>query len=328
MSEVLILLYHRVANLSSDPQLLSVTPEHFAEHLEIVRKKFSPIPLLGLNRALRDGDLPHPPVVITFDDGYADNLCHAKPILERYDIPATVFVTAGYIGSVREFWWDELERVLLQPGPLPETLRLNVNGSTLEWVLGHVVQHDEAAHPRGRAWNVELADNPTPRHELYRSLCQILRPLPESKRCQALDSLLAWAGLKRAGRLTHRALSAEEVLRLAEGGLVEVGSHTVTHAVLSALSIEEQRAEVKGSKITLEKLLGHPVTSFAYPFGSRSDYSAETVAIVHQAGFQLACSNFPGTAWRRSDRFQLPRLLVRDWDGEVFERRLRRWLGG
>ena len=321
-----VLVYHRVAELSSDPQLLAVKPRHFTEHLEIVKKKCSPLSLKGLVSAFQQKTLPRHPVVITFDDGYADNFSGAKPLLERYAVPATVFVTAGYVGSGREFWWDELERLILEPAQLPATLQLDkLNGGSFTWELGTENLYKVDAH---RSWNVQLSANPTPRHVLYRSLCELLRPLSEEKRRAVLAELQSWAKAGSRGRSTHLPLTTEELARLDHGELVEVGAHTCTHALLSSLPKAAQQAEIQGSKIALEEILGHSVASFAYPFGARSDYNAETVAAVRQAGFARACANFPGTVWRRSDHFQLPRLLVRDWDGETFERWLSGWVDG
>ncbi len=86
----LILLYHRVTDVDSDPWSLCVTPDHFAEHLEVLRKYTHPMRLQQLAQGLYRRQRAGRPVAITFDDGYADNLQNAKPLLERYDIPATV----------------------------------------------------------------------------------------------------------------------------------------------------------------------------------------------------------------------------------------------
>ena len=101
-------MYHRVTELERDPFRLAVTPERFDEQLEQIRSRFEVLRLSELARAIEAGELPRRAVVVTFDDGYRDNLLNAKPLLERYEIPATVFVTAGQIGSDRDFWWDEL----------------------------------------------------------------------------------------------------------------------------------------------------------------------------------------------------------------------------
>ena len=164
----LILLYHRVINLASDPQLLCVTPKHFAEHLDILKKYARPVGLQSLNRSLQNEDLVSRSVVVTFDDGYADNLQNAKPLLERFDIPATVFVASGYVGSDHEFWWDELERLSLHPGTLPEPLRLSMNGNAYQWELKEGACYRDSDFQHYRSWNVLEKENPTSRQDLYR----------------------------------------------------------------------------------------------------------------------------------------------------------------
>jgi peptidoglycan/xylan/chitin deacetylase (PgdA/CDA1 family) len=321
----LILLYHRVAVSSPDPQLLCVTPAHFGEHLEVLRKYGDPIALRSLLPALQNGQCPRRAIGVTFDDGYVDNLHHAKPLLERYDVPATVFVTSGYVGSEKEFWYDDLERLLLQPGILPKTLRLNVNGTLHQWQLNGAVHYDKDSYCSYAGWNISRQDNPTQRHELYRSLFQTLLPLPDKQRRKLVDDLLIAAGVETSGRPTHRILSPEEMIQLTEGELVEVGSHTVSHPILSTLPTAAQAAEISQSKARLEEILGDRVSSFAYPYGGRSHYTDETVAAVRQAGFECACAAFPGIVRQAAERWQLPRFVVRDWDGEEFAHRLSQW---
>lgn len=324
-SRVVILLYHRVLEATSDPQLLCITPRHFAEHLEYLRHRYCVLSLRELGGVLKEGGrLPKRAVVVTFDDGYADNLWNARPLLARFEIPATVFVTAGYVGKEREFWWDAVERLVLHPGRLPTMLRLAINGATHRWHLGEAAEYSPQDRKRYGRWHVLEKHDPTPRHRLYRELCRLLGPLSEKERSQVLGGLESWAGVDGQARPEYRALSADELVRLSQDGLVEIGAHTMTHAVLSALPVEEQRWEIQSVKQELEAILGRPVVHFAYPYGSRSDYTAETVAMVREAGFACACSNFGGTVGRNSDPYQLSRCLVRDWDGEEFARRLER----
>jgi peptidoglycan/xylan/chitin deacetylase (PgdA/CDA1 family) len=322
--KVLILLYHRVGESDTDPWALSVTPRHFTEHLEVLRQHVRPMQLQQLAQTLRDDTLPQRSTVVTFDDGYADNLHYAKPALERYDIPATVFLTTGSIGSECEFWWDELDRLLLQSGTLPATLRLNLSDSIYSFELGEAAHCSGADFRHWRAWE----DAPDIRHALYRSLWDRLHALPAVEQRKLLGALRKWAGAEPVCRPTHRPLTLAEVFALAKGGLIEVGAHTVTHPSLAALPAALQQDEIQRSKAQLEQILDGPVTSFAYPHGSRRDYTSETVALVREAGFACACASKAGTVGRLTDPFQLPRVQVQDWDAEEFARRLKRWFDG
>ncbi|GAB1545566.1 hypothetical protein NUACC21_82420 [Scytonema sp. NUACC21] len=320
----LILLYHRVADVPSDPFQLCVKPRHFAEHLEVLKKYSYPVSLQHLVQSVQNGKPFNRSVAITFDDGYADNLHNAKPLLEQYDIPATVFVATGNLDRERESWWDELERLLLQPSTLPNILQLSMYGTTYLWDLGEAAYYSKDAYQRHRTWTwcVPKEFDPSPRQRLYRTLYQLLRPLAPDERQNLMDKILTWSGAESKSRPTHRFLSAEEVYALEQGSLIEVGAHTVNHPFLSTLSGSKQQYEIEHSKTRLEEIIERPVNSFAYPHG---DYTGQTVELARKVGFVCACSTIPTKVQRNNDCFQLPRLVVQDWDGEEFARQLSRW---
>lgn len=235
-------------------------------------------------------------VVLTFDDGYADNLHNAKPLLEKYAVPATVFVTTGNMLKGSTFWWDRAESLILGAGPVPETLMLSIQGCDHFW---------RTATPEER-WQAYA--------DVLRSLLQCSAQQIEA----TLMGLEHWRGVVTAD-LAHRRLQVTKVQQLAEGGLVEIGAHTVSHVNLVVQSPECQLSEINQSKTDLEKVLGKPVTSFSYPFG----YTDDTICqIVQNAGFKLACAIGGGVVRRGADPFRLGRLLVRDWDGDMFAHKL------
>jgi peptidoglycan/xylan/chitin deacetylase (PgdA/CDA1 family) len=318
-----VLLYHRVARTSSDPQLLCVTPEHFAEHTALIAESYEPARLRDLVAALRTGEPPPRAVAITFDDGYADNLGEAKPVLESNRVPATVFVVSGWIGGDRPFWWDELEVLLLLPGRLPPVLELEVGTEILRWELGEdAVYTPEAAAARS-GWTVLDGHNPGPRQLIYRELSARLRRLEETARERVLDSLrsVGERNDETDGELA-RPLTLHELRRLAAGDLVDIGAHTVTHPTLSKLAPDMQREEIIGSRLQLESALGRPVASFAYPYGGARDFDQTTALIVRDAGFDHACANVASRLERGTDVYRLPRVLVRDSGGAELARRL------
>jgi peptidoglycan/xylan/chitin deacetylase (PgdA/CDA1 family) len=316
-----ILLYHRVARLDTDPQLLAVTPDRFADHVEVLRELATPMGLGELVRATRAGKSLRNPVAITFDDGYADNLEHASPILQQHQVPATIFVATAGLDNTREFFWDDLDRIFLQPNRLPDSLHLEVGEKTVDINL-HETDWANRNH-----WNVTLAEDPTARHRAYRQLCALLHNATVDQRDRALTQLHKWAGVRAQPRPTHRMMTLAQLRGLTRSGLIEVGGHTVNHPLLSCESGEVQHREIFDCKATLESVLQRPVTSFSYPFGGRRDYTAHSVAAVKAAGFDFACSNFAGPILPGQDMFQLPRMFVRNWSADEFRDRLTHWLG-
>ena len=316
-----VLLYHRISDTPEDPYLLRVRPQNFAQHLEVIRKLARPMPLRRFAAEWRGGRMPHRAVVVTFDDGYADNLLAARPVLERQDVPATVFVTTGPLERRREFWWDELEGVLLS-GPLPLTpLELVVSGEVKRWSFAD----RDASGPRRlapwRAWQPP----PTPREAAFKELWALLQAMRDDERTAVLDRIRAWAGRAGGMRATHDVIAEQDLPALVAGGLIDVGAHTVTHSRLSVLPIDLQRHELEASRRRLEEILHGPIATMSYPFGGKDDYTPGTVALARELGFECACANVAGPVQAGDDPFRLRRCFVPDVDGDRFEEMLQSW---
>lgn len=295
--EPVILMYHRVAELPCDPWRLAVTPNRFAEQIEVLTRRRTVVPLGWLVDKLESGRAPERTVVITFDDGYADVLRNAKPVLERFGACATAFLTTGAIGRRNEFWWDCLSRILLESPALPERLALPIAGRTHEWRV------DPAAD----------------RSDLHLAVWSALRPLAEEARSGLLQAIEHWAGTAPPPRATDRALDVAEARELAASDAFAIGAHSISHASLPSLADDHKRREVGDSRAACERLVGHTVTSFAYPFGDRD---RATERVVAECGFLHACATDPGVAVSIRDRFRLPRVAVENWPAEELARRL------
>ena len=267
----MILLYHRIAESDADPWSLCVRPNHFAEHLEVLHGRITPLTDMGGNGSSAP---PGARFALTFDDGYADMLHTALPLLERHEAPATVFVATGGVDDGRPFWWDEI-----------------------------------VALTAAKAASAQC--------ELH----ALLGDLDGASREEQLVALRAEAGVGPFAPVQARALNREEIVRLAAGGLVEIGAHTVSHPKLAALAPAAQEREIRDSRDFLAAITGRSITSFAYPHGR---HDATTRRLVRQAGFQRACTSHGGTVRRRTDPLRLPRLEVPDCDGDTFARILRR----
>lgn len=307
-----ILLYHQISSLSYDPWDLCVSEETFELHLEMLGAEFRLLPLAELAAAARARRIPERAVAISFDDGYADNLHRAAPLLERHGVPATLYLATDYLERPREFWWDLLVDALTGPGERPARISVEVGRTGVDAPTATVAERRHAA-------------------------LDLLQPALRGCRVAELEEAIAriseWAGLDHAALPSgcaedplRRPMTAAEVEQLAADAAFELGSHTASHPSLRALDEDEAREEIFASRELVADLVGRSPRSFSYPFGENLPV---TRRLVRSLGFDEAVGvlpNLPLTAAAR--RFELPRVPAIEEPPEALERRLEALLGG
>ncbi len=322
-----ILCYHRVFQTETDPMLLCVSPRRFEQQLIYLKKNYRPLSLSQLVSDRQENQLADRSIALTFDDGYTDNLLHALPLLEKYQVPATVFVCSGQIDSPHEYWWDELERILL--GDIsqhwPQSIQVPIKHLKRTWQIR--CDQDEQPNPQEKNWDVTQPFTPSLRHLAYREIHAILLACNHTQQSHAIASICRQLHTPTAGRPQNLAMRAEQLVQLAKSPYIQIGAHTINHPQLSALSDQDQTHEIQQSQADIQNIIKQEVSSFSYPYGGSLDYTPMTTQIIRDLGFKYACANIPGiiTAAQKPvpiDPFQLPRFLVRNWDQETFAQHL------
>jgi peptidoglycan/xylan/chitin deacetylase (PgdA/CDA1 family) len=280
---LLVVMYHRV--LAAPDPLLPDEPDvgRFAAEVDLLRQLFTVVGFSDAVERLAAGVLPPRAVAITFDDGYANNLQLAAPILAARGLVATFFVSTGFIDGGR--MWNDTVIEAIRQGPARLDLgQLGLGDYRLD--AGIVARRQAIGDILGR-----------------------LKYLDLTQRQRCADAIGDQVGLARTARPM---MSAEQLAELAALGM-EIGAHTVRHPILARLQPDEARAEILDSKRRLEEIVGRPVSAFAYPNGRPgTDYGPEHAAMVRDAGFTAAASTAWGAAVGATDRYQIPR--VAPWD--------------
>jgi peptidoglycan/xylan/chitin deacetylase (PgdA/CDA1 family) len=307
-----VLMYHQVVETPVSIWDTAVSPTHFREHMQALVDSGRPVLAFGdFVHALRTGALPPRAIAITFDDGYADNALLALPVLEELGLPATFFVTACAVDAAGEMWWDELERILLTLPELPDRLDIAIGGRDL-----HVDIDGTPADSIG--WYASTDEPRCGRQSALLAIWRELTPRSLADKEDACAALATWAGVDTAPRPTHRMLTAAELGLLAASPSAEIGSHTMTHASLPAT--DDLAFELARSREALAAHVGSPVDVIAYPSGHYDERVRHATA---EAGYVAAASCDLGAVRADTDPLAVPRLMVRDWPGREFARRLR-----
>lgn len=294
---VCVISYHRVLE-SLDP-LLESEPDvkTFRWQMELLAECFNVMPLHDAVVALGKESMPPRAVCITFDDGYRSTYDLALPILKELNLPATVFVSSGYLDE-GNMWND---RIIEAVRRLPDG-RLDLRDVNL------------GVHP------LDTSDD---KKRLIHRLTSDSKYLPPHARLGAALKLESMAcGLVPRELM----LTREMVLALSRQG-IEIGAHTITHPILTSIGDESARYEIEAGKRELEDITGKPVRLFAYPNGKPNmDFDERHVLMAKEAGFTAAFTTAAGAATCNDDTYRIPRCRPWDTTPFLFGLRLLRWL--
>lgn len=259
-----VLMYHRV--LPGDKTEGALAPEIFRWQLAMLATHFNVQPLDALIESHQKGRMAPYSVAITFDDGYSDFNEFALPELKAAGLPATLFVTTGFVDGTQWMWPDMLKWAL-------------GNTSLTEWMAPNG-RHFRLPLEKLGAWHAAadqaLALSNEDRYGFIKACCA---------------SLGVQVPVKPAG--VYAPLTWQD-LRAMPADLISVGSHTVTHPIMSRLAPDLVEQELVLSKRHIEEQLDREVTGFCYPNGMRADVSPSVAAAVSKAGYRYACVAYPG----------------------------------
>ncbi len=251
--------------------------------MELLANQFTVFGLSEAVRRIKAGTLPPRSACVTFDDGYADNVTTALPILRELNLIATFFIATGYLEGGR-MWNDTVI----------ESVR-SVSGCTLDLAERGLGSYDISSMEGKR----RALDTVIP----------LIKYLPPDRREAEAEYLKSIAGRS----LPENLMMSREQVRLLSASGMEVGAHTVTHPILARIQPVEAKMEMQEAKESLESLLDKSIEFFAYPNGKPgADYMPEHTAMARELGFLGAVSTESGVAKRNTDLWQIPRFTP--WD--------------
>jgi peptidoglycan/xylan/chitin deacetylase (PgdA/CDA1 family) len=287
-----ILCYHSVVDAPLHPLVqrggLHLQLALFRKQIEFIARHYNVMPLEDVARALTGGSdsLPRRSIVLTFDDGYANNLSHAVPILQQFGLPATIFLATDYIGRERFYWWDELALLL-------------ANGAGRQvaaqgWGMLDLTTTAGVEHAFARGQDLLAAADLEQRRRHLSALADAAGPIETNEQTARLRPA-TWQECRQAPALVH------------------FSAHGAAHRRLDRLPLEAAHAEIRSCRDALREQLGDAKrTVFCYPQGGMTQ---EVRSCLPGLGFNAAvcCTDSPGDealVQYQTESTQLPRIGV------------------
>jgi len=319
-NRAVVLMYHRINDIRVDPWQLAVNPQNFDEQLQVLKKKYKVIQVVELAEQIKKGRISSNQVCITFDDGYLDNYENAKPLLQKYNCPATFFIASHFIVSQQSYWWDELQSIILETPALPQNFSIAIHTETLTYNLENNGILSEDQKQKHEKW-IWPATPPTQRAALYLALWERMKPLPLDEIVSILISLNEIALIGSKKQSTGSSMNAVQLKDLSDEPLFKIGLHTATHPDLSSHSIEFQKNEICKNKEGLEHICDHVIDTISYPYGA---HNPDTISVVSDLRLQSAFTTKASVITIKSPVYRLGRYQVLNINGEAFEKELSR----
>jgi peptidoglycan/xylan/chitin deacetylase (PgdA/CDA1 family) len=267
-----ILTFHHVRPAAfgdfAPNRLLEITPGFLDLTLRTIRAEGFDIIALDELPARLEQRTARPFAVLTFDDGYRDNVEHAAPVLRRHGAPWTLFVTTEFAEGRGRLWWLELEQAIARF----DRVSLDLDGEVLD------LPSRSAAEKRSA----------------FETVYWRLRAGPEDVLRERIGRLAESAGVVSDELVRSLCLGWDEIAALAGEPDVTIGAHTLTHPMLAKHDEATARREMADGRAIIERRLGRPVRHLAYPVGDRTSAGEREFLLARELGFATAVTTRPG----------------------------------
>ncbi len=230
---------------------------------------------------------------LSMDDGYRDNVTHLLPLAERMGVPVTVYLESRPLCGEKVNWTHKFFWLVE---------RIGVEELACRYADETSVESDNVRTHQIVAEGGDV---------IYRWKRALKYDMAPAERERVIDLIYESEGGCEAALCGELYMDRAGAAQLFEAGW-ELGGHTVTHQVLSALDEDAQRSEIVGGRAALTGPLGLGCESFAYPFGRSWDFNETSIAMAREAGFECAATTHSGACTKRSDPFRLSRWMIDD----------------
>lgn len=294
---IAILMYHRIIDSNYNFWKLNVTPVTFEKHIRYISENYKILKLGDDWSDIVEPDQKY--VVITFDDGYVDNYRFALPVLEKYHVPATIFVSTDLIDTDEMYWWDELEKIFI------------VDKYTGEFVFD------------GALYKITDLDSGKNVCVTIRNRIKNMNPM---ERRESMAALRAVLGSEQPETFELRCVNTSELARMAKSPYITIGGHTKSHLSMGDVHSEELlRSEIEESLAILKEKTGKKIDVFAYPFGGAEDRCNAADRIISECGIRKSVLVKNGNVNVNDKMYNLPRHMV--FEGEDMKKKLNKIWG-